>query len=77
MRWSVLGKHIDIMNSNRPLSLKRKVFSQCVLPALKMWCGDLLGASHRLGEKAEKCTDRNVKKIAGQNMERQKANIME
>ena len=34
MGWSAFGKHGIIMNSNMPLSLKRKVYSQCILPVL-------------------------------------------
>ncbi len=34
MGWNTLGKLGDIMNSNLPLSLKRRVYNQCVLPVL-------------------------------------------
>ena len=34
MGWSAFGKHYDIMSSRLPLSLKRLVFNQCVLPVL-------------------------------------------
>ncbi len=35
MGWTAFGKHGDIMNSNLPLSLKRKIYSHCILPVLK------------------------------------------
>ncbi len=34
MRWSALGKQNLVMNSNLPLSLKRKIYKQCILPVL-------------------------------------------
>ncbi len=34
MGWSAFGKQGDTMNRNLPLSLKRKVYNQCVLPVL-------------------------------------------
>ncbi len=34
MGWSAFGKVGDVMNSNLPLSLKGKVYNQCVLPIL-------------------------------------------
>ncbi len=34
MGWSALGKQNLVMNSNLPLSLKRKVYNQCILPVL-------------------------------------------
>ncbi len=34
MGWSAFGKQNLIMNSNLPLSLKRKVYNQCILPVL-------------------------------------------
>ena len=34
MGWSAFGKLNSIMNSKLPLSLKRKVYNQCVLPVL-------------------------------------------
>ncbi len=35
MGWSVFGKQNLVMNSNLPLSLKRKVYNQCILQVLK------------------------------------------
>ena len=32
--WSVFGNLSDIMRSNMPICLKRKLFNQCVLPAM-------------------------------------------
>ncbi len=32
--WSNFGKQNLVMNSNLPLSLKRKVYNQCILPVL-------------------------------------------
>ena len=32
--WSAFGKNSIILKSNMPLCLKRKVFNQCILPAL-------------------------------------------
>ncbi len=32
MGWSAFGKQNLVMNSNLPLSLKRKVYNQCILP---------------------------------------------
>ncbi len=37
MAWTAFGKHGDIMNSNLPLSVKRKIYNQCILPVLT--CG--------------------------------------
>lgn len=37
MGWRAFGKHSDVMNSRLPLSLKIKVYDQCVLPV--MTCG--------------------------------------
>ncbi len=34
MGWSAFGKQNLVMNSSLPLSLKRKVYNQCILPAL-------------------------------------------
>ncbi len=34
MGWSAFGKQNLIMNSNLPISLKRKVYNQCILPVL-------------------------------------------
>ncbi len=34
MEWSVFGKQNLVMNSNLSLSLKRKVYNQCILPVL-------------------------------------------
>ncbi len=34
MGWSAFGKQNLIMNSNLPLSLKREVYNQCILPVL-------------------------------------------
>ena len=34
MGWSAFGKQSSIMKSNLPLSLKRKVYNQCVLPVI-------------------------------------------
>ncbi len=34
MRWSAFGKHNLVMNINLPLSLKREVYNQCILPVL-------------------------------------------
>ncbi len=34
MRRTAFGKYGDIMNSTLPLSLKRKVYNQCILPVL-------------------------------------------
>ncbi len=34
MGWSAFGKKNLVMNSNLPLSLKRKVYNQCILPVL-------------------------------------------
>ncbi len=34
MGWTAFRKHGDIVNSNLPLSLKRKVCNQCILPVL-------------------------------------------
>ena len=37
--WSVFGKHIEIfLDRHLPMSLKRKVFIQCVLPAMTYGC---------------------------------------
>ena len=37
--WSVSGKCIEIfLDTYRPMSLKRKVFNQCVLPAMTYGC---------------------------------------
>ncbi len=33
--WSAFGKQNLVMNSNLPISLKRKVYNQCILPVLK------------------------------------------
>ncbi len=34
IKWTAFGKQGDIMNSNLPLSLKKKVYNQCILPVL-------------------------------------------
>ncbi len=34
MGWSAFGKQSLVMNSNLPLSLKREVYNQCILPVL-------------------------------------------
>ncbi len=34
MGWSAFGKQNLVMNSNLPLSLKKKVYNQCILPVL-------------------------------------------
>ncbi len=34
MRWIAFGKQNLVLNSNLPLSLKRKVYNQCILPVL-------------------------------------------
>ncbi len=34
MGWSAFGKQSPVMDSNLPLSLKRKVYKQCILPVL-------------------------------------------
>ncbi len=34
MGWSAFGKQNLVMNSNLPLSLKRKVYNKCILPVL-------------------------------------------
>ncbi len=34
MGWSAFGKHNLVMNSNLPLSMKRKVYNQCIIPVL-------------------------------------------
>ncbi len=34
MGWSALGKQNLVMNSKLPLSLKRKVYNQCIIPVL-------------------------------------------
>ena len=37
--WSVFGKYREIfLNRHVPMSLKRKVFNQCVLPAITYGC---------------------------------------
>ncbi len=52
MGWSAFGKQKLVMNSNLPLSLKRKVYNQCILPVL-IWIGNL--ASHQgVREETEK-----------------------
>ena len=33
-RWRTVGKHSSIFRSKMPTCLKRKVFDQCVLPAM-------------------------------------------
>lgn len=32
--WAAFGKHNDIMRSNLPICLKKKIFDQCILPAM-------------------------------------------
>ena len=34
MGWSAFGKQSSVMKSNLPISLKRKVYNQCILPVL-------------------------------------------
>ncbi len=34
MGWSAFGKQNFVMNNNLPLSLRRKVYNQCILPVL-------------------------------------------
>ncbi len=34
MRWSVYGKHGDIMKNNLTLSLKKNIYNQCILQLL-------------------------------------------
>ena len=37
--WCVVGKHREIfLDRNLPMGLKRKVFNQCVLPAMTYGC---------------------------------------
>ena len=37
--WSVFGKHREIFpDGHLPMSLKRKIFNQCVLPAMTFGC---------------------------------------
>ncbi len=42
MGWSPFGKQNHVMNSYLPLSLKGKVYNQCILPVLtygsESWC---------------------------------------
>ncbi len=35
MGWSAFGKNSLVVSSDLPLSLKRKVYNQCILPVLK------------------------------------------
>ncbi len=34
MGWSAFSKHNPVMNSTLPLSLKKKVYNQCILPVV-------------------------------------------
>ncbi len=66
-----------VMNSNLPLSLKRKVYNQCVLPVLtygsESWrLTKKQGVERKLGN-----AHWNGEKNTGHNMERQEANMMD
>ncbi len=37
MGWSAFGNQNLVMNSNLPVSLKRNVYNQCILPVLTDW----------------------------------------
>ncbi len=68
MGWSAFGKQNLLMNSNLPLSLKRKA----VYPtSTNVWVGNL-ASQQGVREETEKCTKGNGEKNAGCNMERQK-----
>ncbi len=54
MGWSAFGKYEDIMNTNLPLSLKRKVYNQCIL---SVRLGGL-APYKRTRAKPEECTER-------------------
>ncbi len=64
------------MNSNLPLSLKRKVYNQCVLPVLT-YVSETWRLTKELREETETCTKGNGEKNAGYNMERQETSIMD
>ncbi len=67
MGWSAFGKQNLVMNSNLPLSLKRKVYNQCILPVLTY------------GSETWRLTKELERKLrsAQRGMERQEASIMD
>ncbi len=75
MGWSAFGKQNLVMNSNLPLSLKRKVYNQCILPVLTY--GSETWRLTKELEETEKCTKGNGEKNAGYNMEIQETSIMD
>ena len=56
MGWNTFGGQYNVMESTLPLSLKRKVCNQCILPVLKLF------ESKRPGMKTSKCP-----KVNGEN----------
>ncbi len=76
MGWSAFGKQNLVMNSNLPLSLKRKVYNQCILPVLT-YGSETCRLTKGVREETEKCTKGNGEKNAGYNMGRQETSIMD
>ncbi len=63
MGWSAFGKQSIVMNSKLPLSLKRKVYYQCILPVLT-YGSETWGLTKEL-ERKQKCTEGNGERMLG------------
>ncbi len=75
MGWSAFGKQNLVMNMNLPLSLKRKVYNQCILPVLTY--GSETWRLTKELERKLRSAKRGREKNAGYNMERQETSIMD
>ncbi len=63
--WSAFGKLSEVMQSNMPLCLKRKVFNQCVLPAMT-YGSETWSMTQRMEQKlkvAQHCMERSMLRI--------------
>ncbi len=64
MGWNAFGKHRDIINSNLPLSLNRKVYNHCILPVRLR----NLAPYKRKRVKTKACTEKNGEENAWYHM---------
>ncbi len=75
MKWSTFGKHTTIMNSNLPLSIKRKAYNHCILP-LQTY-GSEIWSLTKERKKNWEAHKGEWRKNAGHNMTRWEANIID
>ncbi len=73
--WSAFGKQSLVVNNNMPLSLKRKIYKQCILLVLT-YGSETWRLTKELVRKL-RSAQRNREKNAGYKMEKQEKSIMD